>query len=196
MVHLRKAKIEEAEKILKFYQDIIDSIRQSEFKPKWGKHYPDLEFVKASIEKREMHVYSNEGDIIAGVVLNNRFDPEYENVDWMVDAKPQETLIIHAFAVASNYAGKGIGKEIFTHIKSTAEKNNQKTIRLDIIDGNVGARKVFEKFGFEYVDTVEIFHEAIGLEKFHLYEYVLKNENLKKRRKSPITLVIDENRLF
>lgn len=53
-------------------------------------------------------------------------------------------------------------------------KNNVKTIRLDIIDGNAGAQKVFEKLGFEHVDSVEMFHPAVGAEKFHLYENVLK----------------------
>ena len=70
---------------------------------------------------------------------------------------------------------KGIGREIFNQIKTKAMRNNKKTIRIDIIDGNVGAQRVFEKFGFEYIDTVEMFHEAVGMENFHLYEYVLKN---------------------
>ena len=53
MTRLRKAKIEEAEKILKFYQDIIDSIKGTKFKPRWGEHYPNLEFIETSIEKQE-----------------------------------------------------------------------------------------------------------------------------------------------
>lgn len=174
MINLRKAKIEESEAILKFYQNMIDSIKGTEFKPKWGEDYPNLEFIESSIKKQELYIYTKEKAIIACVVLNNRFDPEYENIDWMIDAEPQEIVIIHAFAVTSDFAGKGIGKEIFNKVKDNALKDNQKTIRLDIINGNVGAQKVFEKFGFEYIDTVEIFHDIVGLEKFHLYEYLLK----------------------
>lgn len=73
----------------------------------------------------------------------------------------------------SNFTGKGIGKQIFSEIKKNAIINKQKTIRIDIIDGNIGAQNVFERFGFEHVDTVEVFHKAVGLEKFHLYELVL-----------------------
>jgi RimJ/RimL family protein N-acetyltransferase len=174
MINLRKAKIEESKTILRFYQDVIDSIKGTEFKPKWSEHYPNLEFIETSIEKQEMHVYSKDGKIIAGVLLNNRFNPEYDNINWICDAKPQEITVIHTFAVTSDYTGKGIGKEIFNQIKNNAIENNQTTIRLDIIEGNIGAQKVFEKFGFEYIDTVEMFHKAVGLEKFHLYEYVLK----------------------
>ena len=53
-------------------------------------------------------------------------------------------------------------------------KRNQKTIRIDVINENEGAQKVFTKLGFEYVDTVETFHYAVGVEKFHLYEFPLK----------------------
>jgi RimJ/RimL family protein N-acetyltransferase len=174
MITLRNAKIEESEKILSFYQNIIDSIKGTEFKPKWSESYPNLEFIETSIEKQELYIYTEDNNVIACVVLNNRFDPEYENIDWISDAKPQEIVIIHTFAVNSDFAGKGIGKEIFNEIKDNSLKNNQKTIRLDIINGNVGAQKVFEKFGFEYIDTVEIFHDIVGLEEFHLYEYALK----------------------
>ena len=174
MISLRKAKSEEAEKILKFYQNVIDSIKDSEFRPKWNENYPNLEFIETSIGKEELYICTKDEYIIACVVLNNRFEPEYENINWNVNAKPNEILIIHAFAVSSNLAGKGIGKEIFGQIKNDALKYSKKTIRIDIIDGNTGAQKVFEKFGFEYVDTVEMFHPAVGLEKFHLYEYDLK----------------------
>ena len=174
MIHLRKAKNEETEKILEFYQDTIESIRESEFKPKWNKNYPNLEFIKTHIKKQELYVYAQDDGIIACVVLNDRFDPDYENINWTVEAEsPDEIMIIHTFAVESKYAGKGIGKEIFNQIKDNATKNNKKAIRLDIIDGNIGAQKVFERFGFEYIESVEMFHEAVGVEKFHLYEYAL-----------------------
>ena len=174
MITLRKAEITEAEKILEFYKNVINSIKGSEFKPKWGEHYPNLVFIETSIVKQELYIYAQNDDIIACVVLNNQFDPEYENLNWISNAKPPEIIIIHTFAVTSDYAGKGIGKEIFNQIKEKAMQNKQKTIRLDIINGNAGAQKVFEKFGFEYIDTVEIFHPLVGLEKFHLYEYPLE----------------------
>lgn len=175
MISLRKAKPKEAERILQFYQNTINSIKDSEFKPKWSESYPNFEYIQTSIEKQELFICTKDNNIIACVVLNNRFDPKYENINWISDAKPDEITVIHTFAIDSNFTGKGIGKEIFNQIKTSALANNQKTIRIDIIDGNIGAEKVFRKFGFEYVDGAEMFHEAVGLEKFHLYEYILKN---------------------
>ena len=171
---LKKAKISEAEQILKFYQNVIKSINGSEFKPKWNERYPNLEYIKTNIEKEDLYICTKNCEIIASVVLNNRFNSEYENINWNVNAEPNEIVVIHTFAITSNLAGKGIGKEIFGQIKTCALQKNKKTVRIDIINGNTGDQKVFKKFGFEYIDTVEIFHPAVGLEKFHLFEYDLE----------------------
>lgn len=176
MISLRKAELEEAEKILEFYRKVIDSIKDSEFRPKWNESYPNLEFIKTSIEKDELYVCTKDDMIIACAVLNNRFDPEYEDVNWNVNAKSDEIIIIHTFAVFTELAGNGIGKEVFTQIKDNAIKDGKKTIRIDIIDGNIGAQKVFEKFGFEYVDCVEFFHPIAGMEKFLLYDLDLNEK--------------------
>ena len=173
MIFLRKAESKESARILQFYQNVIKSIEGSEFKPKWGEYYPNLEYIETSIKNEQLYLCTENDNIIASIVLNNRFNPEYKDINWTVNAKSDEITIIHAFAVDSNFAGNGIGKEIFNQIKDNAIKNNQRTIRIDIIDGNIGAQNVFEALGFKYVDTAESFHKAVGLEKFHLYELVL-----------------------
>ncbi|AMD17098.1 hypothetical protein TL18_03100 [Methanobrevibacter sp. YE315] len=174
MTNLRKAKPSEAEEILRFYRNIINSIKETDFKPKWNEHYPNLEYIKTSIKKEELYTYTKDDTIISCVIINNLFNPEYGNINWAIDAESDEVTIIHTFAVNSNFSRKGIGKEIFEQIKINALNNNQKTIRTDVINGNVGAQKFFKKIGFQYVDSIELFHEAVGLEKFHLYEYLLK----------------------
>lgn len=173
MIKLRKAQIDESEDILEFYRNIIFSIENSEFKPEWSDAYPDLEFIENSILNETMYVYSSDNGIDACVVVNNEFGEGYDDVKWHVNAEASQIIVIHAFAV--NSKGKGIGREILNQIEKTAIKNNRKTMRIDIIDGNEGARKVFESLGFEYVDSVEAFHDAVGLKTFHLYEKILKS---------------------
>ena len=66
---LKKAKISEAEQILKFYQNVIKSINGSEFKPKWNERYPNLEYIKTNIEKEDLYICTKNCEIIASVVL-------------------------------------------------------------------------------------------------------------------------------
>ena len=41
-----KSKIYESYEILNFYKNVIDSIENTEFKPKWNENYPNLKFIK------------------------------------------------------------------------------------------------------------------------------------------------------
>ena len=106
--------------------------------------------------------------------MNNHFDNDYSNVKWRIDAKLNEIAVIHTFAINPKHTGKGHARKIFNEIQDIAQNSGQKTLRIDIIDGNIGAQKVFEKLGFEYINSIEIAHYAVGLAKFHIYEYVLK----------------------
>lgn len=169
-MYLRKAKENEADKILEFYKNIINSIKDSEFKPKWNDKYPNLNFIKNAIKNEELYVYSDNNIIISSVVINNKFDNDYSHVKWRVNPKSHEIIVIHTFAIHTEFSRKGISKKLFNEIKNNAINNNKKTIRLDVINGNTGAQRVFEKLGFEYVDSVLINHPIVGLEKFHLYE--------------------------
>ncbi len=173
-MYLRNADAEEAFEILKFYREVIESIRDSDFRPKWNDLYPNLEFIKKCIEKEELYICCENNIIISSAILNNTFDNDYSHVKWLLNAEPDEIMVVHTFAINPQCIGKGYGKKIFEDIKSIALENNQKTIRIDVINGNIGAQNVFKKFGFDYIDTVEINHYAAGLEKFHLYELVLK----------------------
>ena len=51
---LRRAKIYESYEILNFYKNVIDSIENTEFKPKWNENYPNLKFIKKSILSEEL----------------------------------------------------------------------------------------------------------------------------------------------
>ena len=135
-----------------------------------------MNFINNAISKKELYIFKKQEIIIAGVVINHELSKEYGNINWIVEAESHETTSIHTFAINPNFRGIEIGKKIFNEIKENALKNNQKSIRLDVSDSNTGAQKVFEKLGFEYVDTIEISHYAAGKEKFHIYEFPLKLE--------------------
>ena len=48
-----------------------------------------------------------------------------------------------------------------------------KVIRLDVLEGNIPAQKVYERLGFNYINTIQMYYEDTGLTGYMLYEYVL-----------------------
>ena len=83
-------------------------------------------------------------------------------------------MILHALRVLPEYSGRGYAKKLVEHAIRTAGKRNQKAIRLDVIVGNTVPEKIFLKYGFEYIDTVEMLYEDIGeVIRFRLMELAL-----------------------
>ena len=58
-------------------------------------------------------------------------------------------LVMDGVAVLSTYRGRGIGTELLERIIRFAAKHGYLTVRLDVIDSNPSARKLYERFGFE-----------------------------------------------
>lgn len=173
MIQIRRAKIHESMDILDFYRNIINT-PNDDFNPKWNENYPDLEYIENSILKEELYIYKPDEKIVSSIIVNNNFGGRYNDANWTVNAEASEIVVIHAFAVDPGCRGKKISKEIFNIIRKYSLKNNKKTIRVDIIYGNDGAESVFKHLGFKYIDTVEEYYDAVGFERFLLYEYDLK----------------------
>ena len=173
MIQIRRAKIHESRDILDFYRNIINT-PNDDFNPKWNENYPDLEYIENSILKEELYIYKHDKKIVSSIIVNNNFGGRYNDANWPVNAESNETVVIHAFAVDPSCRGKKISKEIFNIIRKYSLKNNKNAIRVDIIYGNDGAESVFKHLGFKYIDTVEEYCDAVGFERFLLYEYDLK----------------------
>ena len=51
--------------------------------------------------------------------------------------------------------------------------NDIKAIRLDVIENNTMAEKLYQKLGFQYIQTKSLYYTVVGEKKFKLYELVL-----------------------
>lgn len=62
-------------------------------------------------------------------------------------------LLMDGIVVDPEYRGKGIGTRLFSALKNFSESNTYSTIRLDVIDTNLAARRLYERLGFCVVKT-------------------------------------------
>ena len=62
-------------------------------------------------------------------------------------------LVMDGIAVHKDYRGYGIGGRLLDEIVNYARENDFQTVRLDVIDINPGARRLYERRGFVAVRT-------------------------------------------
>ena len=112
--------------------------------------------------------FSSSIEATFGNMLANK---EYESVSWQVKDKGNNVWILHALAVGYEYRNQGFGTILVRHILSQAQKEGIEAIHLDVIDKNTVADKLYEKLGFKYISTENIFYEVVGNREFRMYEY-------------------------
>lgn len=160
--------------VKQFYNDVIDEVRYDEFRPMWEKGvYPDDEMLRTAIERGEMCVTYEDGELIACMIVNQSCNEGYRQVHWSVDAADDELLVIHALGVRKAHTGRGVARTLARFVILEAQRRGMKTVRLDVLEGNTPADRAYAAVGFRYVETVSMYYEDTGWMNFRAYEYVV-----------------------
>lgn len=174
MMESRLATTEETDSVEKLYHSLTDAMQGSKFDPGWRKGvYPTREFLQRSVENGEMYVATEDGRTVSCMVVNHESNEGYNNVEWSVDVSDAELLVIHALGVHPEFSGRGIAKQMVRKVFDIAAERNVKTVRLDVLDGNIPAEKAYVKMGFVCRGTAKMFYEDTGLTDYKLFEYLL-----------------------
>ena len=156
------------------YNDLNDALAEGINYPKWRKGiYPSRQNAVDGIKNKTLYVAKQEDKIVGTIILNHEPEEAYEQVKWQKVCSDQEIYVIHTFAVHPNYAQCGIGRLLMDFAYQKAVKSKMKALRLDVYEGNAPARKLYEKCGFIYIDTVDLGLGAYDLDWFRLYERLI-----------------------
>ena len=161
--------------LMSFYSVMCDVLGEKSFLPNGDKGvFPSQAMVEESIKDRCQFIGIEDNKIVAAYILNHDCDSAYNTVRWQINAAKNEVVIMHALRVLPDYGGRGYSKQLVEHAIQTARSRGWKAIRLDCLKGNDIPVKMYQSYGFKYVDTVDITYVDIGIPMpFHLYELVL-----------------------
>ena len=169
-----RAKENEYEAIRQFYYSVIEAVKNAEYKPMWQKDiYPSPEQIQTALAEQTIY-YGLEGDrIAAAMVVNGKYNPEYNDASWKVDAKEGEVMVIHMLGVHSDFTGRGFAKQMVRFALDLAKDAGMKVMRLDVLKGNVPAERLYPAMGFEYIETVPMYYDNTDWMDFELFEHAL-----------------------
>ena len=171
---IRQAKTEEFEAVRSFYHKMTDWLDTVQYGPGWKKDiYPSPEDLMRAISDGELWVAESENGFAAAMIVNSLAVEGYENAAWRVNCGDNEVSLIHAFGVMPEFQRKGVSSRMVEHAIGLARLKNHKAVRLDVLEGNLPAEKLYPKHGFEYIETVNIFYEDTGWANYELFELVL-----------------------
>ncbi len=171
---IRKAIDGEDRFVLSFYHYLIDQMKDTEFCPSWTKGvYPTLEDIHAAISSAELYVAIGDGVIAGAFILNHEQGEGYDCIAWPVSARADQVAVLHLMAVHPAIQGQGTGRALLQKAAELAREAGDAVIRLDMLPGNLPAKKLYESFGFRYCGDVELYYPTTGTVPFSMYELEL-----------------------
>ncbi len=180
-MRIRKAEKTEYEVVRAFYHTLIDEMQDTEYHPKWQKDiYPAPEDLRPAIENGELYLGFEGESIAAAMAVNHTCSEEYAGAPWPERLSADEFLVIHMLGVRVGFQRKGFAKEMVRFVLGMAEESGMKAVRLDVLEGNLPAERLYEGLGFRYVDTLLLFYEDTGRVRFRLYEYPTRRAALNR----------------
>ena len=159
-----------------FYDQVTAHLEATTNWPLWEHRvYPCRESVAAAIAAGTQYACEVDGVIAGALILNDDPQGNYEIGHWSRPLLPGSYLVIHTLAVSPDFSGQGIGVAMVDFCIQYAKEHGMKGIRLDAVPGNIPARKLYEKCGFQFAGEVDLKREDCSIPTFALYEYHLSD---------------------
>lgn len=173
-MEIRKGTPEDIDEVAELYDAETDYLEKHVNYPGWRKGiYPAREDAVLGIDKDNLFVAVEKGRIAGTVILSHEPEKAYALADWHNQLEYKDIIVIHTLAVHPEFLHQGLGREIMKFIIDYGTKLNMKALRLDVYETNTPAIQLYETFGFEYIDTVDLGYSAYGLNWFKLYQRLL-----------------------
>ncbi|WP_238483809.1 GNAT family N-acetyltransferase [Anaerosporobacter faecicola] len=174
-VTLRLGKKTEIHQLEKLYDDVNEYLEANINYPGWKKGiYPTREDAENGIEEGTLYVAEAAGEIVGSLILRHKPEPAYASATWQTDVEYEKILVIYTFVVDPKKQGQGIGRKMLEQIEELAKNLRMRALRLDVYEKNTPAIHLYQKCGFQYIGTVSLGLEEIGLNWFQLYEKLVE----------------------
>lgn len=172
----RYAKAEDMPALRTFYLEVCRHQVYDDYSANWhwGK-YPTQEGISQALDQHQFLLTLKDDRILAACQLTVGNDPLYLPFAWPTPVKDDKDIaVIHLYAVHPDFRGQGLSAILLTYAKEEAKKLGCKVIRMDCLSGNLPARKLYERNGFNYFATAKVRYKDTGPTSCDLLEYVLK----------------------
>ena len=171
---IRQAVPKDLPALIALYDEIIDLFQSQTGTTAWRKGvYPTAADFQRAIREGTLYVGELDGNLAAGMIVSQGTDKTYGTPPWRVDAADGETAVIHTLGVSPNAGKRGVGLQMVEGAVALARQKGWKALRLDVLEGNDPAVRLYERAGFVYIETKQIWYESTGTANFLLYEYAV-----------------------
>lgn len=171
---IEKANERDIEELERLYDDLNDYFAVSVNYPGWIKGiYPVRETAEEGIKEENLFVLRMDNRIAGSIILNHKPEDAYQQVKWLIESDYSDVVVIHTLVVHPDFMKKGVGNKLMEFADIYCRETGMRSIRLDVSIDNLPAIALYEKHGYQYIETVDLGLGYAHLIWFKLYEKLL-----------------------
>ena len=147
-------------------------IKEIEKYARWvyGQH-PTDKIILGYIQQNAMYILEENGVILAAVAVTMSQPEDYHNIEWQHELMDDEAAVVHILCTNPDYQKQGIGRKMVEECVCLAKKAGKKAVRLDALESNTPAHRMYEAMGFELRGKQNLYAENTGWTIFLFFEY-------------------------
>lgn len=180
-LQIKKASESDLREVARLYETLIEYMDSKGINyPKWEKGvYPSEESAARAISEGTLYLACADGRTLGSLVINRVPEPAYRNAKWLIDTRYrgecyENVAVLHTLAISPDAMESGVATRLLAFAEELAKSEGLGSLRLDLVFGNEPAKRLYQKCGYSYIDTLSLGYEAQGIPYFELYEKPLQ----------------------
>lgn len=154
MLTVRVATRDDFQDIVGLYQAVSAEVSGTDNDPIWEVGvYPTHEDIQGYLDAEELYVAEKDGRIAGAIVATSNTEEGYKDVAWVSDIPVEDSAVIHLFGMHPDLRGQGLARPFMEAVEEKLRIRGERIMRLDVIAANVGAQRVYDRFGFTHCGT-------------------------------------------
>jgi GNAT superfamily N-acetyltransferase len=147
---IRKATQKDIEAVTLIFEHIIEEEEKGNCSTGWKRGvYPTRNTAVTAVEKDDLFVMEEDGEVVAAMRLNKEQVPEYKNCQWEYPAEDNQVMVMHTLVVEPSVKKNGNGRKMVEFYEQYARENNCPYLRIDTNALNSRAREMYQKCGYK-----------------------------------------------
>ena len=178
-MEIRKAVKDDIDSIAEIYEKVHDAEEGGEVFTGWLRGiYPTRKTVEDALNRDDMFVIEDEGNVAAAAIINQLQVDVYKNVPWRHCVKDDEVMVLHTLAVDTSKYNKGYGRRFVAFYEEYARAHGCTELRMDTNVINTKARRLYNKLGYEEMGIEEnTFNGIPNVRLVCLEKYLAKTDS-------------------
>ena len=116
--------------------------------------YPTQETAQAALDRHDLFVMEDEGEIVGAAIINQSQCDGYETANWQYPADNSEIMVLHTLVISPDAPRCGHGKAFVAFYEEYARKQGCKYLRMDTNVKNARARAMYAKLGYREIGVI------------------------------------------